>query len=354
MCLVELRLWEKVETLRTTITAANQHHRERRHLFVECDDDGVSGWGEVTPVDVAVGGDPSWHDVRHALETHALPSVVDIARREGVLPEWSRLHLLAGANPASRWAYAAIEMALLDRTLVTSSESVESLWGVRVNSVPTIATCSLLDFDVSWRPPSNASRVRVKTAPGVTLSSRIPVLASWNLPILLDFNASADSFATVRDQVDELRSSLDVVAVEQPFPPGDLASHAILARELDVAISLDEGVRTLLDVRLIARHRAASVVCVKPSRVGGVAAARATLAEAASHGLRSYVGGFFESPVARRANAAVAAGFAVEPSDVAAVDFGDEARHDYDTRAHGIGVWPRKETLTPLSAYLID
>jgi len=83
-----------------------------------------------------------------------------------------------------------------------------------------------------------------------------------------------------------------------------------------VLISLDEGVRSLRDLDQIVRYRAATIVCVKPARVGGYANARTMLERAKELGLRPYVGGFFESPFARSVNRALAWHTTDEPSDI--------------------------------------
>ena len=342
---MEWRLWERVDTLANSVTAANQRHNQRHHLFVEVVTDDGCGWGEVTPIEQPHGGDPGVDEVRLELINDALANVVSLTQREGALPSWSRVHLHARRSAPSTWAYAAIEMALLDLELVRDDMSLSQFWKSSPELVPLMATTSLLTFDPEWQPPSAAQRVRLKTAPGVTLDSLVAIIATWGVPVLLDFNGSADSYETIRDQVATLRSCVEVVAVEQPFPPGDLASHTTLARSLDVAISLDEGVRTVLDVRRIVRYEAASLVCVKPPRAGGVAAARSMLTEAAKLGLRTYVGGFFESTLARSVHAAVAGSFDVEPSDVGEVAFGNTMNSDV-RRSTGVGIYPASEDLT--------
>ena len=79
---------------------------------------------------------------------------------------------------------------------------------------------------------------------------------------------------------------------------------------------MDEGVRTLRDLSQIVRYEAAAMLCVKPARVGGLANARMLVAKAQRAGLRVYLGGFFESPYARRVNRTLANSCISEPSDL--------------------------------------
>ena len=87
------------------------------------------------------------------------------------------------------------------------------------------------------------------------------------------------------------------------------------------------------------------MVCVKPARVGGLANARSIILRAQQLGLRVYLGGFFESPFARRVHRALANGCGItEPSDL-----GDVALEDEDSEvtviASSFGVEPASSML---------
>jgi L-alanine-DL-glutamate epimerase-like enolase superfamily enzyme len=336
---MQWRLIERHDVLRDPLSAANQLHHRRRRIFVEWTNDGTVGWGEVSPLEEAVIGDPSCDSVFHELAEVALLNVARITLREGVAPLWSRCSTIAGSTATSKWAYAAIEMALLDWELQRASISLAQYWNVDPASVETMATVSALDDEEGWQVSSSARRLRVKTSSGVNLDRCLGALRDLALPVLLDFNGSAGSSDEVLRQLSTLENHVELIAVEQPFTPADLIGHAELAQLTPVAVSLDESVRSVLDVRRIARYDAASLICVKPPRVGGVAVARSMLTSAHELGLRTYVGGFFESPLARSAHRCVAALVGSEPSDVAhvAVDSGALI----ESRPHGIGHYPR-------------
>ncbi len=54
------------------------------------------------------------------------------------------------------------------------------------------------------------------------------------------------------------------------------------------------------------RYGACQVACLKPARLGGLVAARAALAHCVAAGVPAFVGGFFETGLARSANASLA------------------------------------------------
>ena len=346
---VDVRLWRRPATLVDDVAASTHAHVHVDRLFLEIVDGAETGFGEVSPLARRVEPDPSIDEVIAHFSTVTLPRVISFCAREGRLPEWSRIHLWSGGPGVAAWSGALLEMALLDLTLVKSRVGLEDSWGVAAGRVGRMATTSLIEVDPHWSPPPDAVRVRVKIRGDLDPVRAMDVAAQWGRPVLLDFNGGAGDVDTALAWERAARDRVDLVAIEQPFGAGDLASHALLARDLRVALSLDESVTSTAVIRLIARHDAAQMVCVKPPRVGGLAVARHALGEAATHGLRTYVGGFFESPLARRAHAAVAAGASVEASDVAPVG----ARGDADDadRETGLGTVPALSEAILLSSW---
>ena len=156
------------------------------------------------------------------------------------------------------------------------------------------------------------------------------------------------------EQVARVRDVADVVAVEQPYAVGNVVDSARLAERLDVALSIDEGVRSVRDVAQIVRYQAAEILCVKPSRVGGLANARTIIVRAQEAGLRPYLGGFFESPYGRTVNRWLANSCLDEPSDLNPVDVATEGyASEVADVADGFGVVPSAEMLAK-SAVLVD
>jgi O-succinylbenzoate synthase len=312
---MKLTLWRDDAVLLHPAAAAAQRHDTRTRLFLRVEHEGVSGFGEVDPQPLSLNGDPGMSEVIQELDGVVLLQIQGAFEREGGLPSWTRIARFAGSRPGSSPAVCLVEMAFLDRELRSQARSVLSLWP-KTFDTPVQSTVSLVGGDDQWVVDPAVARVRVKTAPGVLGSSAMRRLASLDHPVLLDFNCSASSDADVIDQLAQIGDSAQVVAVEQPFAPGNVVDHARLAEQIDVALSMDEGVRSVRDLEQIARYSAASMVCVKPARVGGYANARTMIIRAKQLGLAPYLGGFFESPFARRVNRLLAEHAIVEPSDI--------------------------------------
>jgi len=331
------------------VRASEQDHRGRTRLFLRLEHHGVIGVGEVAPQPFALNGDPGLADVARVLDA-TLAQLKDVVTREGELPLWSRVARLGNETPPRRVASALLEMAVLDHELRTHSHSITDLWPVEY-ATPTQSTVSLLDDDTPWHVPASSERVRAKTGPGPISSRSLERLASLSVPVLLDFNCSAVSDGDVLAQVAQAQRVCVVSAVEQPYAVGNLVDHARLHAQLEVDLSLDEGVRTLRDVSQIYRYGAATMLCVKPPRAGGLANARTMIERARSLGLQAYVGGFFESPYARRVHRALANCCTDQPSDIGDVRVAttDDEVHETNT---SFGVEPSAtlfEGATPLT-----
>ena len=337
---MRVSIWRQDVDLRFALDAAHQRHDQRSRLFLQVQRDGVDGFGEIAPQPAALNGDPSVEEVIAELRDFVVPMLESIEGREGALPSWTRVARFAGPRAASNPAVALVEMALADHELRRTNVAATSVWPALYDT-PRQATVSAIDESDEWPVELGVARLRVKTTSTPPQAWALERLARVTAPVVLDFNCSALSDEDVMHQARVVGDVCDLVAVEQPYAAGNVVDHARLASQLGVAISVDEGIRSLRDIAQLARYGAAQIVCVKPSRVGGLANARTIIAAANDAGLRPYIGGFFESPFARRVNAMLARSCVVEPSDLDVVEVrGHTYDHETDQVADGLGWRP--------------
>ena len=324
--MMEATLYRHDVQLAHVLSGGAQRHETRGRLFLEIRDGDGAGLGEVAPQPVSLNGDPGIESVIEELCEIVLPQLRAIRQRETSLPSWTRMNRLHAPREASATALALVEMALLNRELIAQGRRLEELWPHQ-SPLRLQRAVSLVDEREAWPTLDGVARLRVKVSSAPIASRSLERLASASLPVILDFNAAATSDEAVVGVLEQVQDVATVVAVEQPFRVGNLIDTTRLGERLGVAISLDEGVRSLRDVEQIVRYGAARLICVKPSRVGGLANARTLIVRARSLGLEAYVGGFFESPYARRVNRVLAEHCVVEPSDVGDVEVvGEDAR----------------------------
>src|SRR5258708_1944649 len=193
-----------------------------------------------------------------------------------------------------------------------------------VVGIPAAHDLVALRQEVEVAVRSGAARVRLKIEPGWELEPVRAVRADHpDLVLQVDangsFNAGAEDVAVLSRLAD-----FDVLCIEQPLPPADLAAHAHLARLLPVPICLDESLTTPRRVTDALRNGSCAMACLKPARLGGVRATRAAHAACAAAGVPAFVGGFFEAGLGRAANLVLAARLGQDATGLVS-DLGDPA-----------------------------
>jgi O-succinylbenzoate synthase len=126
------------------------------------------------------------------------------------------------------------------------------------------------------------------------------------IPLSADANGCFEflrDMATLK-RIDELRLQY----LEQPFGYGhdDVMAHSRLAKEISTPICLDESVMSVERAEEILDSGAASVINIKPGRVGGLTAAMEIAHAARRKGAHVWVGGMLETGIGRAFNVALA------------------------------------------------
>ncbi|HMD47088.1 MAG TPA: enolase C-terminal domain-like protein [Acidimicrobiales bacterium] len=324
-------------SLRRRVGTSTGPHDRRPVLLVRLVTDGPEGWGECGALEHPGTVDPGVAAVHDALVGRAVGRLFDATRaRLGLLPPASVIARIAGDDRADKQAGAALEMAVLDAQLRDRDTSLAAWLGATREEVEAGALVGIPPPGPAGTPDPRAfaasvtevvqagyRRVRIKIAPGwdaepVRLARE---LAGPDALLLADANGAYRLDAEGPDGARAL-SALDpyrLVCVEQPLPPGDLAAHAELARRIATPVGLDESLSSPRRVVDALRYGACSVACLKPARLGGVAAVRRAQGLCADAGVPAFVGGFFETGLGRSANAALGAlaGFTL-PGDLSA------------------------------------
>ena len=148
--------------------------------------------------------------------------------------------------------------------------------------------------------------MKVKVAPGceALVASVVGPRRGSGLVVQLDANGAYGDDAARRLRI---LDALDLACIEQPLPRADLAAHRRLAGVLSTPICLDESLDSPARVAEAVESGACAVVCVKPSRLGGIGAALEVIAWCGARNVPWWIGGMFESGYGRGVNRALAA-----------------------------------------------
>ncbi|MEI6736603.1 MAG: enolase C-terminal domain-like protein [Actinomycetes bacterium] len=304
-----------------SIHSGVETHSSRTSIALALSDDAFTGVAEIAPQGWSVNGDASVDDVLEHLERIAIPRFLSVRARNAHHPFWAQIPALFGNDSVSRSSAALIEGALYDGEVRQAK---------RVDLVATagIATGSLVGTPYIPLVTEAVSLVRIKLSPLVDPRA-FDALQSLACPVVLDYNASGPTSDQVREHVALASVHTSVSFVEQIGTVGDFTAHYEL-QDSGIRLSLDESIRSMQDIRNVIRYGAASVVCIKPARVGGRSIARTMIEEALEQGLTPYIGGFFETALGRFANAELVDQFNLGPSDIL-MDGRMVTNQDFDT-----------------------
>jgi o-succinylbenzoate synthase len=289
----------------------------REVVLVRVVTDAGEGWGECAALSHPDYTSEYVDGAAAVLRSHLVP----LLARAGPPSATGVAPALAGIR-GHRMAKAALEMAVLDAELRAEGRSLAArlgatrTWveaGVAVG-IPT-SVAELLD-DVGAALDEGYRRVKLKIAPGWDVEPVRAVRERFGDGVLLQ----ADANGAYRLDDAAALAALDpfhLALLEQPLPPGDLVGHAELGRRVRTPVCLDESVTSADSAATAVALGAASVVNVKPGRVGGYLEAVRVHDVCRAAGVGVWCGGMFESGLARSANLALAAlpGFTL-PGDV--------------------------------------
>lgn len=231
---------------------------------------------------------------------------------------------MAGVR-GNRMAKAAVEAAVIDAWLKEAGVSLSSWLGGERTSVAcgvSVGTTSKVDelvTRVGLYLEQGYRRVKAKLVPGLertvvgSLREAFPVAA-------LQVDANGSYGVRQGDLVEEL-DRYELEMVEQPMAPELMVQHAALAARMRTPICLDESIRGVADVETAAALGAASVINIKPGRMGGILEARRAASAAARFGMSAWVGGMLETGVGRAVNVSIASAAEIGlPGDTSASD----------------------------------
>lgn len=217
-------------------------------------------------------------------------------------------------------AKAALETALWDLYAKSQSMPLAKLIGgtrSRVASGVVVATDStqkaLEQIDAYIK--AGYQRVKVKIHPQQDYEFLAEIRRHYpELPMMAD----ANSAYTLKD-VDRLRAldELNLMMIEQPLAHDDLIEHAILQKQINTPICLDESIVSFDDARKAIEIGSCGIINIKMGRVGGLYEAKRIHDFCYEKGIPVWCGGMIEFGISRAHNIALASlpGFTI-PGDI--------------------------------------
>ncbi len=219
-------------------------------------------------------------------------------------------------------AKAALEMALWDLYAKSQSVPLSKLLGGTQDRIPSgvvVATDSTIKAlkQIEKYLAEGYQRIKVKINPAQDYSLLSEIRRVYpDLPIMADANSAYTLKDTARlKALDEFH----LMMIEQPLAHDDIIEHAILQKEINTPICLDESIVTFEDARKAVEFGSCKVINIKAGRVGGLYEAKRIHDYCFEKGVPVWCGGMIEFGISRAHNIALASlpGFSI-PGDISA------------------------------------
>jgi O-succinylbenzoate synthase len=290
------------------------------HVTTESAQGDAQGWGECVALSDPLYSPEYVDGAADVIERFLVPRLLASAD----LTAETVAEVLAPVR-GHRMAKGAVEMAVLDAQLKVSGASFGQYLGVTRERVPAGVSVGIMDSipelldAVEGYLAEGYERIKLKIEPGWDVEAVAAVRERFgDIPLQVDANTAY----TLADAPHLRRlDEFDLLLIEQPLGEEDIRQHAELAKLIRTPVCLDESVVSLEAAADAIALRAASVINIKPGRVGGYLEARRIHDLCRANGIAVWCGGMVETGIGRAANIALAAlpGFTL-PGDISASD----------------------------------
>jgi len=293
-------------------------YRERESILIEIEDrEGCIGWGEVVAFSEPWYTEETVQTALHMLQEFLVPVLLEKA-----IEHPSELPQLFSNVKRNRMAKAGLEGAVWDVYAQYKNQPLaEVLGGVRndieVGVVIGIDKLPRMLQQIERYAAEGYGRFKVKIKPGYDYELLKGIRHAFpDLPLMAD----ANSAYTLQDK-DQLKKLDDfgLMMIEQPLSDDDILDHALLQKELQTPICLDESIHSLEDARAAITLGSCRIVNIKAGRVGGLTEAIRIHDYCQAHHIPVWCGGMIETGISRAQNVALASlpNFTI-PGDISA------------------------------------
>ena len=280
-------------------------------------DDGVTGWGEASPMPGSFYSSDTPESACSALSETLVPLVLS---NEIDVPSFYKS---LRQQRVDAFAKAGIEGALWDAYAKRLNKPLFELLGNRQRPIPSgvaigiYSQVSDLIDRVKRYSSEGYQRVKIKIQPGWDIEPVSAIRRELpDLALMVDANASYSiSDASVFRELDQH----NLMMIEQPLAREAFAEAGELQKQLRTPVCADESAESMNSLKLLVQHRAARIINIKIQRVGGLSEARLMLEFARVAGLECWVGTMPELGVASAQGLALASSEAFSyPTDIEA------------------------------------
>lgn len=276
--------------------------RERNALILELDSDGIKAYSECVTDKHPYYSYEDNVTALHIINRYLAKEALDCPEPREFL---NRVRSVKGHNMAK----AAIEMLLWDYHCKESGKPLHLSLGSSKGYAEVGISIGIDRSEKMIKRVSDAiekgyRRIKVKIERGREREILQVIRDSFpDIPLSADANA-----CYTYDDIDLIRSidRFNLLYIEQPLSHDDLIYHSRLARQISTPICLDESISSVEKAKKAIEIGAASVINIKPGRLGGLANSIDVARIARENGCHVWIGGMLESGIGRAFNVSLA------------------------------------------------
>ena len=306
MKIKEVVLYRLHMTLNNPFTTSFGTVRHKDFFLIEVkDESGKTGYGESVQFAIPWYTEETTETVFHMMEQFLIPQLLG---RTITHPD--KVSVLFQTVKRNHMAKAALEGAVWDLYAKRKGRPLYQLLGGVRNKVEVGISLGMeekitdLLQKIDTYVQKGYKRVKIK----VNRDQDITVLKEIrrhfpDVPLMVDANS-----AYTLEDLDHLRrfDEFGLLMIEQPLAEDDIFDHAIVQREIETPICLDESIHSYTDVKLAVALGSCRVINIKQGRVGGLSVAKQMHDYCAANDLKVWVGGMLDGGVGRAQNIALA------------------------------------------------
>jgi o-succinylbenzoate synthase len=290
----------------------------RRILLVTLHCDGVEGWGECVADEGPFYSGETVDTASLVIRQYLAPMLLgkDVEKGSDVPALLSRVR-------AHRMAKGALENAVWDAEAKTKHIPLWKLLGGTLTKIPCGVSIGIQDSHeqlldkISTELAAGYQRIKVKVKPGWDVDVLAKIRQRWPD---ITLSCDANSAYTLED-IEHLKrfEEFKLLMIEQPLWNDDFYFHAVLQKQFQTAVCLDEAIESARDAQAALELGSCRIINIKVGRVGGFTEAIAVHNIAQKFNVPVWCGGMLESGIGRSHNIALStlANFKL-PGDVSA------------------------------------
>lgn len=294
--------------------------KSRESIIVEViDREGHSGYGEVVAFSSPWYTEETVQTAYHMLRDFLIPIIFknDIQHPEIV----ESLFAPIKGNPMAK---AGLETAIWDLYAKKCNKSIADVIGgvrkkVAAGAVVAAKNISAAIDQIEKFQDLGYQRIKLKIHPGFDFTYIKEIRNQFpHVPLMADANSGYSL-----EQIPALQAldSFNLMMIEQPFATDDLLEHAMLQKQIQTPVCLDESITSLHDAESAIQMGSCQVMNIKIGRVGGLQTAIRIHNLCIANDVKLWCGGMIEFGISKAFNLALASlpGFTL-PGDLPASD----------------------------------